>query len=326
MARALPGVASAPLITIGVTCFNAEGTVERAVRSALEQDWPITEIIVVDDMSTDGSWAVLESLQTSYPELRLIRHDRNCGYPGAVNTIIASALGEFVALFDDDDDSRRDRVSKQFKRIVEYETCQGAEMVLCYSNRDVVRVGQDRVDHVAEAIGRVSPEPNGPMVAEFVFGHLVDRTHNWGMFGSCTLMARNAVLNKLSGLDEDFRRCAEWDLAVRAAFEGAHFIAVNEPLITQYKTKTNDKAGKIPLTYALKLRYKHAEYLRQHGVYWGAIAMAHARFFDARGHHWRRRFYHALALALFPWSVTRMKINKFIETRRTSSALNSRRT
>ena len=104
MARALPGVASAPLITIGVTCFNAEGTVERAVRSALEQDWPITEIIVVDDMSTDGSWAVLESLQTSYPELRLIRHDRNRGYPGAVNTIIASALGEFVALFDDDDD------------------------------------------------------------------------------------------------------------------------------------------------------------------------------------------------------------------------------
>ena len=44
-----------PLITIGITCFNAEKTIERALLSAINQDWPNFEIIVVDDASTDSS-------------------------------------------------------------------------------------------------------------------------------------------------------------------------------------------------------------------------------------------------------------------------------
>ena len=49
----------APLITIGVTCFDAASTIRRVVLSAVLQDWPNTEIIVVDDCSTDNSWQIL---------------------------------------------------------------------------------------------------------------------------------------------------------------------------------------------------------------------------------------------------------------------------
>ena len=49
-----------PLITIGITCFNAENTIENALESAFSQDWPNLEVIVVDDNSTDKSFEILK--------------------------------------------------------------------------------------------------------------------------------------------------------------------------------------------------------------------------------------------------------------------------
>ena len=42
------------LVSIIITCFNSQDTIERAVKSALNQDWSNKEIIIVDDYSTDG--------------------------------------------------------------------------------------------------------------------------------------------------------------------------------------------------------------------------------------------------------------------------------
>ena len=142
---------------------------------------------------------------------------------------------EFVTFFDDDDESRQDRLTKQWRRLTDYERLRGAELVLCYANRDVVGTGQARSNHVAMAIGREPPEPSGPIVANYLFGHLADSHHVWGMLGSGTLMARRRTFLAVGGFDKSFRRYEEWDFAVRAAFQGAHFIAVNEPLIIQYE-------------------------------------------------------------------------------------------
>src|SRR3990172_3788236 len=72
-----------PSVTIGITCE----TIRRSVESALGQRWPRKEIIVVDDASHDGSWPILEELQKTHQDLRIIRHEVNRGYPGALNTL-----------------------------------------------------------------------------------------------------------------------------------------------------------------------------------------------------------------------------------------------
>jgi glycosyltransferase involved in cell wall biosynthesis len=280
----------------------------RAVQSALKQDWPNKEIVIVDDASTDSSLAALEEIGQKFPDIIIVRHQTNKGYAGALNTIIKSARGEFVAIFDDDDVSRPDRLTKQFQRLIDYERLHSAQLALCYSNRNVVRVGQTEPDHVAMAIGREAPEPSGPMVADYLFGHLVDSHHVWGMFGSCTLMARREVFLEVGNFDENFRRCAEWDLAVRAAFRGAAFIAVNEPLITQYKTRSAEKSGNIPLVYAVLLRKKHKEYLQKEKVYLASIAIAHARFNGSKRRFWKSRFYNAMAYALLPSAILTAKL------------------
>src|SRR5262245_61840679 len=123
-----------PLVTIGITCFNAAETIRCAIDSALKQDWPNKEIIVVDDASTDGSETELREIARCHPELRLIRHDVNAGYAEALNSLIKASRGAFIAIFDDDDESRPDRIANQWKRIMDYERSHGAGLVLCYTN------------------------------------------------------------------------------------------------------------------------------------------------------------------------------------------------
>mgnify|MGYP001416721132 CR=1 FL=1 len=47
-------------VTIGITCFNAEKTIGRAILSALSQDWENKEIIIIDDGSSDNSHKIIE--------------------------------------------------------------------------------------------------------------------------------------------------------------------------------------------------------------------------------------------------------------------------
>lgn len=284
-----------PLISIGITCFNAEQTIERAIKSALTQDWPEIEIIIVDDCSTDRSWEILARLSSVDPRVKVYRHNINKGYPAALNTILAHACGEFVAIFDDDDDNVPDRLKAQVKRVADYEQKSGSELVLCYSNRDVIKGGQNNVDHVAQAIGRNAPEPHGQEVADYVFGTHATPGKTWGIFGSCTLMARRTSFDMIGPFDESFRRCAEWDYAVRAALIGAHFIAVDRSLTTQYKTSGSYKSGKIPLKYALLLRKKHRSYLSPRGLYQASRFIARSNFYGNKHQYVRGYFYRTIA-------------------------------
>lgn len=289
-----------PRITIGITCYNAADTIDRAVTSALMQDWPDVEVVAVDDCSNDGSWGVLCELAAREPRLKLVRHKLNKGYPSALNSILSLASGEFVAIFDDDDDNVPDRLRAQLERIIAYETASGAKLVLCYSNRSVVKMGQSGADHIAEAIGRMAPEPHGLEVADYIFGIAARSDRVWGMFGSCTLMARKSTFEAIGPFDPSFRRCAEWDLAIRASQIGTHFIAVDRPLITQYKTQSDDKSGTKPLHYALMLRDKHRAYLDKRGLYFASCMFARSNFWGNKKYRLKSRCFRVLGYLLAP--------------------------
>jgi glycosyltransferase involved in cell wall biosynthesis len=305
-----------PLVTIGVTCFNAANTIGRAVTSALRQEWSNKEIIIVDDASSDASLDRIAVLASLNPEIRVIHHRVNTGLSGALNTIMKEAKGEFVALFDDDDESVPERLSSQWHRIVSYEQAKQCNLILCYSNRNVVKNGKPNLNWVAKGIGREAPEPNGIAVADYVFGNVWDRGAVWGMFGSCTLMARRDTFLTIGPFDEEFRRCAEWDLAVRAAFQGAHFIAVNEPLVTQYKTPGPDKSGANSLNYALRLREKYKPYLKSRRLYRASRAMARAQFHGGANRVWASYGYAILACFLSPVFLWEKVRDKFERARR----------
>jgi glycosyltransferase involved in cell wall biosynthesis len=300
-----------PLITVGITCYNAERTVGRAIESAQRQDWPKLEIVIVDDGSSDDSVTIINRYAAHDGRIRLLRHDGNKGYAAALNTVLQNAKGEFVAVFDDDDVSVPQRISKQWRRLTVYEDKSDAKCVFCYANRDVVGAGPENGAGFVNAIGRSAVEPSGAAVADFILWHREEPACTWGQFGSCTLFARKEALVGTGGFDERFRRSSEWDLAVRAALSGAHFIAVDEALITQYITPTEDKGGDVPLEYALKLRRKHREYLKRHRVYLASHVIARARFHYAKNRRWASRTYLAVACMLSPFKVLPSELGKW---------------
>lgn len=298
-----------PLLTVAITCYNAEETIQRAVESALAQTWREREILVVDDGSTDRSAALLEGLERAHDEIRVIRHGANRGVAEARNTLVAQARGAFIAFFDDDDESVPHRLEQQYGRLLDYETTHPEATVFCYANRDVVRAGERRPTSQRVAIGRVPPAPSGPIVADYVLGLFKDDgRHSWGMLGSCTLMARTEAFRALGGFDHRFRRCAELDLALRAALNGAHFISVDAPLVVQHLTPSVDKAGDAELRYRLLLVKKHRGYLKEKRCYAGAWCHMHARYYS--GLHWWWRLWYLAALACFPWHVSWGRIKR----------------
>jgi glycosyltransferase involved in cell wall biosynthesis len=302
----------ATLVTIGIPCFNAAETIRRAIDSALAQDWPSFEVLVVDDCSTDNSIEIIAEAIVDKPFVRLIRHERNAGVAAARNTIVDNARGEFIAFFDDDDDSRFDRLRRQVRRIIEYEQSTGAELIFCYANRKVITPDGNVLASQGEAIGRAEPEPHGPPVADYVLKVRAAPEFVWGMLGSCTLTARRQSFQAVGQFDELFRRCAEWDMAVRGALMGAHFIAVNRPLITQYLTETVDKSGDIPLRYALLLHEKYRNYLRSQKAYRASRLLVRANYHGFRRQYSKYYGYRLLAMMISPALLAdRMRARRF---------------
>ncbi len=91
-----------PELSVVITTWNRAGTVGRAVGSALSATEGVpTEIVVVDDGSTDGTAEVLDEL--AHPRV-VVLHQPNAGLAAARNRGVAVARGAWVAFLDDDDE------------------------------------------------------------------------------------------------------------------------------------------------------------------------------------------------------------------------------
>jgi len=91
---------SEPLFSIVIACYNHEAFIKEAVESALRQQHPSKEIIVVDDASTDGTAEVIKSLGDS---IIYRRHPVNRGAAVARNYGASIAKGKYLVFLDGDD-------------------------------------------------------------------------------------------------------------------------------------------------------------------------------------------------------------------------------
>ena len=284
-----------PLVTIAITAFNAEDTIERAVLSALAQEWRPVEILVVDDASSDATVERVATMETQHPEIRLIRHSVNQGVAAARNTLIEHATGEFIVFFDDDDQSAQHRVAAQLGRIKSYEArFSPAGPVICHSARRLTMPdGGHRIEAaMGSSLAEVDLAPNGLAVAERVLtGRPI--AGGFGALATCSQAARRDTYVQLGGFDPQFRRSEDTEFAIRAALAGAHFVGIAEPLVEQTMTLSSEKSLVNECQAMLALLDKHREFF-------GSVqAYSFARRWIELKHHWlaghRGRF--ALGLA-----------------------------
>lgn len=249
-----------PLISIGISCYNASDTIDKAIGSALGQVWPNLEIIIVDDNSSDDSQEVLKNFVAVHPDIRVVFQKVNGGVAATRNQIIHEACGEFLVFFDDDDESDPERISKQYKRIISYENDFSiADHVICHTAR--LQKYSDGTERYEPTMGvNHGIAPNGASVAlRTLTGKPAPNT--FGSTATCSQMARLSTYKKLKAFDVSFRRSEDTEFNIRAALSEAHFVGLEEPLVIQKMTKAPEKTLSDEEFYNLKLIEKYQAFI-----------------------------------------------------------------
>lgn len=126
-----------PLVSIIITTFKRHDYLERAINSALNQDYPNIEVIVVDDNSVDTEFTnqvkgLVTELAKADPRLVYLSMGGNYGACRARNAGFAYSNGEYVDFLDDDDTFEPDKISLQVKKFNEINN--EAAMIGCFAS------------------------------------------------------------------------------------------------------------------------------------------------------------------------------------------------
>jgi glycosyltransferase involved in cell wall biosynthesis/tetratricopeptide (TPR) repeat protein len=105
-----PDPAAHPPVSIILFTYNGARYLGEALGSALDQAYDNFEVIVIDDGSTDGTEALVKSIES--PRLRYVRQEHG-GAPAARNRGVAEAKGEFIVWLGSDDVLEKDCLSSQ---------------------------------------------------------------------------------------------------------------------------------------------------------------------------------------------------------------------
>lgn len=102
-ATSRPGLQHGLAITVIMPCYNAAGTMAASIDCVMNQTHGNTELIVVDDGSTDGSQDIVSEHSARYPgRIRLLTQNHKGPYP-ARNLALRAAHGDCIAFLDADD-------------------------------------------------------------------------------------------------------------------------------------------------------------------------------------------------------------------------------
>ena len=104
------------LVSVVMPSFNASQTIERSIRSVLNQSFEEFELLVVDDCSFDNTREIVQEVAESDPRVRLIPSIYNSGSPATPRNIgIEHAKGRYIAFLDSDDTWFRSKLEEQLR-------------------------------------------------------------------------------------------------------------------------------------------------------------------------------------------------------------------
>ena len=108
-----------PKVTVIVPAYNAANSIYVALKSLTGQTWTNTEIIVVDDGSTDKTAALVKQFAERDARVRLLSVAENSGPYVARNIALCEATGEIITCHDADDWSHSTKLESQARHLLE---------------------------------------------------------------------------------------------------------------------------------------------------------------------------------------------------------------
>lgn len=181
-------------VSIIIRCYNAEAFLRDALNSALRQTWSATEVIAVDDGSTDGTAEVLEEYRA---RIRIVRQE-NRGVSAAANSGLRASRGEYLCFLDADDYLSESFAQEMAQALIR---CQ-ATLAYCgwqnVGSRD--RSNEPFLPPDYDAVGRAEA--------------FLRSASPWPIHAA---MFRADVLSETGGFDEALPTCEDYDFWLRIA-------------------------------------------------------------------------------------------------------------
>lgn len=108
------------LITIIIPVYNVEGYLKRCLDSVVNQTYKNTEIILIDDGSSDNSGKICDEYAQKDNRIKVF-HKANGGQSSARNLGIDNASGNYIGFIDSDDWIEREMYEVLYRNIVMYD-------------------------------------------------------------------------------------------------------------------------------------------------------------------------------------------------------------
>jgi hypothetical protein len=203
-------------VTVLMPVHNGERYLRDAMDSILGQTFTDFEFLIVNDGSTDGTRAILESYRD--PRVRVLQQASRMGVTEALNAGLSQAKGRYIARMDGDDISLPGRLEKQVQYMEAHPDC------------GVLGCAVQIIDPQGKPLYRV----------EYCGGHHYLR---WYLlfqnpFAHPATMIRREVLNRLGGYDARFAFAQDYDLWWRASWI-TQFAVLPEALLQLRRHRSN---------------------------------------------------------------------------------------
>jgi glycosyltransferase involved in cell wall biosynthesis len=193
-----------------IPAYNAGAYVDQAVTSALNQRDVDSEVIVIDDGSTDNTWEILQRFSD---RVRAVRQT-NAGHVRSRNRGAQLARGEWLAFLDADDEWLPDKLAKQLNRADE-------NTGLVYTDR--VNFGD--IERVSGLQSTTIRQFEGNVFEQLLFNNFITVS---------SVVMRKSWFDRLGGFDPELLVCEDWDLWLRFTACGGVVKLCPEPL-TRYR-------------------------------------------------------------------------------------------
>ncbi len=200
-------------VSVVIPTCNRADLVLRALASVRAQTRPPSEILVVDDGSTD---ATIERIRAAFPEVTLLEQ-KNRGVSAARNTGIQKARGTFIALLDSDDEWLPQKLDRQLAAI-EKANDNDNDTLLCHTDEIWIRGGR-----------RVNPMKKHQKYG----GRIFERCLPLCVISPSSVLLHRSLFETIGLFDEDLPVCEDYDLWLRVTARYP-VLYLNEPLIVKY--------------------------------------------------------------------------------------------
>lgn len=223
-----------PLVSIIIPCYNNWEHIEMAVNSAIAQDYPNFEIIVIDDGSDEKTKGILRSIE---PKVSLLITQKNKGASIARNLGISQSSGKYILPLDGDDYIDRTYCRKAVEI---FENNIEAKIVTCY----VRRFGENIEEFIVEY-------PDSKLQNFLKYNHAIGNS-----------LFKKADWESVGGYDIKMTKGYEdWEFFIRILAKGGWSICIPEQLF-HYRLRENSKTARANENKYELLKYiylKHKE-------------------------------------------------------------------